>query len=694
MLPLPDLEVYAGLIALFCLALPAGATVIRMAERFIGRRLALSTVERLLGSFYVTGGLLYVLASIPAPLYGTASVVAVLVVGGAGYLAMAVRERGRGLRSVGRFVVSSAGILLGVASLGLLAIEVVGGNLVLPNGIDGAVDSLFVNRLLSLHTVPWTLQPYASDGVIYPQGTAIWLSLPVLLFGWPIVTAPVVLPPLFLSLTPAAAFCLGERLRRTEISRIPWQGLTFAGFFTLVASWPRLYVGGSYDFILGMPLFLLTFGLLRPLVQSRPTWRVSLAFGMFLGMTFALSTTVGSALTLLLIGQGAWMSVRAPEGVLARWVHLLASLAVAAVFVLRSLVGIALWWAYPGHVMTPNSGPPYSPFAFQSAYGGGVLTQVDPFSPWKYKVSPFPVLTIELQVLLAIGLALAVVVLAQPRGSLARFLPPDTVALIVFGAVVLLSATVVIALLGAWNSSLSGVQSVTNLWELSILLFMSYSLLALLPLVAGLNYLRDRWGSREPSPPDPNVSPRPRAPRPWRHRSSGPQWTVVAVVGVLAVPLASGMAVSVTDMPGFLQHYLMGQSNGTEDDLLALAWAGMHLPSCSGVLVAPGSAAQFLPEYSSAVKIIYPAYPIPTNLTYYTVVTSLWAATYGPATRAGMLELGVTEVFVTGATTNTYPAFSTVPLSGSSDFARLFSAGDASVWAFDPGITALECSPT
>jgi hypothetical protein len=589
--------------------------------------------------------------------------------------------------------VSPAGILLGLGSLGLLAVEVIGGSLVLPNGIDGAVDSLFVNRLLALHTIPWTLQPYVSDGVIYPQGTPVWFSLPVLLLGWSIVSAPVVLPPLFLSLTPPAAFCLGERLRRAGPTGMPWTGLTFAGFFTLVASWPRLYVGGSYDFILGMPLFLLILGLIRPLAEGWPTWRQSVVFGALLGLTFAVSTTVGTALSLLLIGQCLWGSVRTPSRSLARWARLLASLGVAAVFVVRSLVGIAVWWAYPGHVMTSNSVPPYSPLAFQATYGGGVLTQIDPFSPLKYKVSPFPVLAIELQVLLAVGLALSAVVLARPRGSLGRYLPRDTVAFIVFGTAVLLLATVIVALLGAWNTSLSGIQSVTNLWELSILLFTFYSLLAVLPLVAGTNYLQDRWAARGPGTPDSNGPAPPYPPRRWRRRSSGPRWAVVVAVASLAVPLASGMGVTVTEMPGFLHDYLMGQSNGTQDDLLVLDWAGAHLPACSGVLVAPGSAAQFLPEYTSSVRIIYPVYPTPTNLTYYTVVTDLSGANYGSGTRAGLLELGVTEVFVTGATTNTYPAFSTIPLSGSLDFSRLFSAGDASVWAFEPGISSLGCSP-
>jgi len=254
--------------------------------------------------------------------------------------------------------------------------------------------------------------------------------------------------------------------------------------------------------------------------------------------------------------------------------------------------------------------------------------------------------------------------------------------------------TIVVTLLGAWNTSLSGIQSVTNLRELSILLFTCYSLIAILPLVAGTNYLRSLGASRPSDPADPTDRSRGLSVRSWRRERSTARWWVVAAVGVLVVPLGSGLAVTATEMPSFVHDYIGGQSNGTPEDLLALEWAGAHLPGCSGVLVAPGSAAQFLPEYTSSVRMIYPIYPTPTNLTYYTVVTNLTAGSYGPPTRAGMLDLGVTVVFVTGATTNTYPAFSTADLAGSPDFSLLYSAGDASLWAFHPGISLLDCVPT
>lgn len=168
---------------------------------------------------------------------------------------------------------------------------------------------------------------------------------------------------------------------------------------------------------------------------------------------------------------------------------------------------------------------------------------------------------------------------------------------------------------------------------------------------------------------------------------------VVAAVAVLLVPIGSGFGVTATDLPGYLHSFLLGQSNGTEDDLTVLEWSGGHLPSCSGVLVAPGSAAQFLPEYAT-LRIIFPTFPTPSNLTYYHVVQNLSNGVYQNSTRAGMIALGVTEVFVTGATTVTYPPFSLAPFQSSPDFTLLTSSGDASLFGFYPGIAAHGCAPT
>ncbi|MFZ1023788.1 MAG: hypothetical protein WAN87_06615, partial [Thermoplasmata archaeon] len=75
MVPLPIVQIVAGLVALFLLALPLGSLLVEAAERLIGRSLDFSVTERVLLSFYATGGFLFIVASIPLPLFTVGTVV-------------------------------------------------------------------------------------------------------------------------------------------------------------------------------------------------------------------------------------------------------------------------------------------------------------------------------------------------------------------------------------------------------------------------------------------------------------------------------------------------------------------------------------------------------------------------------------------------------------------------------------------
>ncbi len=145
-------------------------------------------------------------------------------------------------------------------------------------------------------------------------------------------------------------------------------------------------------------------------------------------------------------------------------------------------------------------------------------------------------------------------------------------------------------------------------------------------------------------------------------------------------------------VPGYIHSYLLTQANATSDDVAALEWASVHLPSCSRVLVAPGSAAQFLPEYA-VVNVLFPTYPYPANLSYTILVSNLTAGSYSNATVAALVDLGVTEVFATGPTTNTFLPFDVRPLENSPDFMTLFERGDATILAFAPGVSLSGCDP-
>lgn len=680
--------VFVGLVLLFLLTLPLGATLLRVLEWFLGRTLPLSVLERTLLSFYASGGLFFVAASLPVPIFGLPLVAAALIIGGVAYLVLSSRDRWTGVASVYRFLTSKAGLVVLAASLLLLYLEVTAGSVLLPNGIDGAMDALFTNLIVTNHSVPWTLEPYARVGVIYPQGAPVWMTLPVFLYGWPVVGSPVVLPPLFLSLTIPAAYALGERLRAIRSRPTQWSGLLFAGFFGLVASWPRLYVAGSYDFIFALPLLLIAIALVRDFWQSyNRSYRHSAAFGVFLGGTLALSAAVGLVLILLTLTYLVLSPSKATQSLRRRISQFVVAVSISAIFVLRSFIGIGLWFGYPGHILTPTGNPPFAPPG-PTAYGGWIA-QIDPFQPFKWKVSPIPFLSVEIQVLLVVGVALAGMLNTRWRARVGEWVPRDVGQTIVAGTAVLLGLTSALAFVDAASPSNGLVPGITNLWETSIQLFVFYELLAILPLVAAANYLAMRIAGREsPSltvPRHPSMFTLARGPS-----SSLP---TIAAVALLAIPLSSGLAGTVVSAPAYLHSYILLQANGTQGDLTALEWAGAHLPSCSRVVVAPGSAASFLPEFGT-VRLMYPAMPSPANYSYYLIITDLTEGTYNNATRAALEQIGATEVFITGATTNARPPILATPLLTSADFSLLFHAGDAEIFGFDPGIQALNCAPT
>jgi hypothetical protein len=684
MLPLPVPVVYLELLILVLAVLPLGCTLLRGLEFASRRRLPITPPERVLVAFFATGALLFVVASLPLALFSYATVLVLLGAGVLGYGILAIRESGVGIRVTLGFLRTPVGAILTLGSLGLLALEVVGGQVLLPNGVDGTVYSLFVNVLILHHGVTSTLSPFATTGILYPQGAPVWMSLPVLLFGWPIVSAPVELPPLFLSFTVVAAFCLGERLKPRIGLSTPWAGLLFAGFFGLLASWPRLYVAGSYDFIFSLPMFLVTLGFLEAYTHrpSRP-WPEVLALGTWLGALCVISLAIGTALLLLTIayvGLSTWH--RPDRSWRAEATRVASVVVIPLAFLARSFVGLAMWFDYPGHVLTQTGSPPYAPLATTVIYSGWA-TQLDPFSPWKPKVSPIPLLFLVIEILLVAGIVICGLALSSAKDRLGLS-PLDRFSQWVIVGIATLVLEISIFLLGvSADPSISGIQAFVNVWESSFLLFILYSLVAIIPLVVALGRVLPVGvgGGATVATTRRNAS-----------RRAGGRVRVMLTL-VLVVPLVAGSVGTIAYVPTYLHATIAAEANATTADVLALEWAGDHLPSCSQVLVAPGSVAQFLPEYAQ-VHLVFPVYPSPTNRSYNYLVTNLTDGVYDTGTRTALVELGISEIFVTGATTNSYPPFRAAPLRASPDFAVLFSDQDAAIFEFLAGVQASDCAPT
>jgi hypothetical protein len=688
--------VFVCLLGLLAATVPLGLLVLRGTERLLGTRLPLAPAERVLAAAFAAGVVLYLVGSSGVPIFTPDLVLGLLIIGAGAMGYLWTREGARTLLRGGRWIVSLPGLAVTVGFLLLFAVEVVGtGTAGAPNTYDGSFQSLYLVLILQIHTIPWTLQPYANIGVIYPQGAATWLALPPMLLGWPVLESPVTLPTIFLALSLPAAYCWGERWGGAGTSRGVRVGLLFAAFFGVLGSWPRLFVGGSYDFAFALPLLFLALGWTKPLFERGvPRWNEAAALGLLLGTLSSLSAAAGE--TFVVVALGFWLAF-APGSRLASlrgWAsRLVVVVPIAAAFVARSLIGVVLWWHYPQHVLAPVGSPPYS---VQPGLIVGSLStfvsDVNPFVLFKPKVSPLPVTYALVIGLFVAGLAVSVLAYATRRSPGSAHLPRG-----IIGPVIVTTASVVLwmaLLVGAsvpWPGA-SVFDTVASLYESSFVVFIAYQLIALLPLVVAAEWLAETRGSATPSrTPGWAVDRRPRA---WAPGGRGSKpWTgsTVAVAALLLTPLAIGGVSTAVEVPGYLSAHLHEFANVTSGDWDALEWAGTHLPGCSRVFAAPGSAALFLPEYAR-VAIDFPMEPISVNRSYNLLVVDLTAGTYDASARANLLYLGITVVFATGHNSVSYAPIRTGPLAASSDFALLYENGDAEIFAFLPGESETACA--
>jgi hypothetical protein len=686
-----------GLLVLLVALVPLGSTILRVGERAIGRRFAITVVERSLLSFYAGGAVFFVVGSLPVPLLGAPLVWGAIAIGAASFLGLQWHAHFRPLTSALRWLVSPAGMILSALVLGLLALEVIGtGSFAFGNAFDAGFQSLVLKLIVTNHTVPLTLQPYAPVGVLYPAGTTVWLSLPVLMFDWPIASAPVTVPLLFLALSVVGGYCWGERLSGVGTRRGVTSGLVFAGVMSALASWPRFYIGGSYDFVLAVPLFLLTLGLLPVVAAENPSsGSTPVALGMLFGVSISLSLAAGEALLALAVAFFLVHRVARGWAGFTRSVRDFAILVgFSLVFIGRSLLGLALWWSYPSHTLAPAGPAPFAPEPPLPSFASQAVGRLDPFVPWKPRMSPIPALSLELQVLLIAGLVVLGIVFVAPRSLLAQTLPQGWRTSLPAVTVTMFAVCVFLLFADSTSLGASLVGGFSNLDEESILLFWSYQAIGAIPLVLAAELSTARNGGRFETRSDTSVTTTPARLRPARAGSGAgrARAAVWASVVVLIVAFGSGSVITAYDAPAYLSGHLEMFANVSSADVAALEWSGAHLPSCSRVLVAPGSAGMYLPLYAN-VQLLLPMIPPPANLSYYVAVSNLTEGVITGATTGALVELNVTEVLTTGQTSVSYPPFDPEPLRESGDFETLYADGDAEVFGFLAGISNTGCAP-
>ncbi|MCI4329547.1 MAG: hypothetical protein L3J80_01590, partial [Thermoplasmata archaeon] len=193
---------------------------------------------------------------------------------------------------------------------------------------------------------------------------------------------------------------------------------------------------------------------------------------------------------------------------------------------------------------------------------------------------------------------------------------------------------------------------------------------AAIPIVLLLQRASDRG-----SPPE-SVAVRPVGP--WH-------WATPTVALLIALLLfVPGVAVTATQFPSSVQGLYGSFGNVSADDFALLAWAPGHLAPGARVVVAPGSAAEFLPSYAPGLRILYPmvvgfAYP---NATYRDLIVELTNSTVAPNASSDLRVLGAQYIAVTGMNSVLGDPFSLGPfLADPSAYPVVFHSGDAYVFA-------------
>jgi hypothetical protein len=644
-----------------------------VAARWFRGWAGLELVERALLDLYLGGAVVYLLAALPIGGFNPPVLIG-LPVGGAVLVAarelLARRSRpapsGSGARR--RLPRPAVAAAFGIA-LALFLYELV---IALPVGTGNTYDSslltTYVALLIQHGTIPLSFAPYSPVGLLYPQGTTVWLGWAQVLFGVPPARTSLLVGPLFFGLAPLGGFVLGRRAFGTDAA-----ALGCAVFLAAVSSWTRVLVGGSNDFVVAFPLVLLLAG--QAIAWTRGplgSFSDAIAFGILLGYSAALNPVGAEWLipTLLVAGLATW-GRRGVDALrwLGRWAALTATSVLALVPTLYVLV---TGWSDPS--LTPGAaGPPAGTHV--GITGASFVGAIDPylFRPTDVLLSPVPVLRAEIAVLLTIGLAL--LVLAGLSPALSRYLSP-------FRRLVVPGIAVLIGLLGLLWAGSSGwgpatrFAEVTNPAELSVWLFTFYSLIAAIPLLGLLE--RGRSGTAPGDGPTDPVWPR-RTSRSTSRLVSAP--VAIALALVIVVP---GAVLSGTSLPPVMTQLYDDFGNVTAGDFSLLSYAGSHLPSGARVLVAPGSAAEFLPGYAPGVVPVYPMVPgwMWINASYELVVGELRNGTLDPLGVRALAELDVQYIAVTGWNTVLWPPFSPAPLlANPSTYPLEFHAGDAYLFA-------------
>lgn len=294
---------------------------------------------------------------------------------------------------------------------------------------DTSLHSLFVQVMLENQGVPLTMQPYLSEGVIYPQAAHVFFAYACLVFGYLPPEALFHVTALFQALSILGAYYLGKALSSRRL------GVSLALVFFCVSRWPRLLAWGSNPYVVAFPLEFILLAFIPFLCGLRTENNVRnkgsslLAIGILLGYLAAIHLTVyivtmATAAVLLLFS----MFYKERDHAFYELKNLLiafgASLIPISLFIYRFLA----WYPYPGHNIGLPSDVILAPWSYMNLLDWLLFYE---------GISPYPLLVV---MLLGLTIVSSIVLYAKRRqlAGLVNFVAMSSCLLIACSGLILL----------------------------------------------------------------------------------------------------------------------------------------------------------------------------------------------------------------------------------------------------------------
>lgn len=293
-------------------------------QKFTGLFKGLDFLRALLLDVYLGGFLLYVIAIIPLHFFNAVVLYIITLVS----IVTVVLLHRRRVKDILLPVFSHPGsllkkrpslelaIILAILASSLVIQTYPLNDLVLGSVRDTAIHSLFVEVLIENRQVPLTLEPYLSEGIIYPQGFPPMVAYSMLLLNYSPPQAVLYVTSLFNVLTVLGAYFLGEALSLSRKWRL---SLSLVFVFAFVASWPKYITWGSNALVASLPLYLVCLSTFPLLVKGKLDFKLVLTIGLLFGYLSVLHLEVFETLITSLFVLWLYLMVKKAKD---RWLRL------------------------------------------------------------------------------------------------------------------------------------------------------------------------------------------------------------------------------------------------------------------------------------------------------------------------------------------------------------------------------------